>query len=37
MSESRQETYNQLIAMGNTPEEAWELIEQMEFAEDNDE
>ena len=37
MTEARQETYNQLIAMGNTPQEAWALIEQMDFAEDYDE
>lgn len=37
MTEARRETYNQLIAMGNTPQEAWALIEQMEFAEDYEE
>lgn len=37
MTETRQETYEQLIAMGNTPAEAWVLMEQMDFAEDYDE
>ena len=37
MTETRQETYEQLIAMGNTPAEAWSLMEQMDFAEDYDE
>ena len=37
MTEARRETYEQLIALGNTPAEAWALIEQMDFAEDYDE
>lgn len=37
MGESRRETYEQLVLMGRTPEEAWELIAQMDFAEDYDE
>jgi len=37
MTEARKETYEQLIALGNTPAEAWALIEQMDFAEDYDE
>lgn len=37
MTEARQETYEQLTAMGNTPAEAWALMEQMDFAEDYDE
>lgn len=36
MSEERRETYEQLLAMGHTPEEAWALMEQMDFAEDYD-
>ena len=34
MSEERRETYEQLLATGHTPEEAWALMEQMDFAED---
>lgn len=37
MTESRRETYEQLVSMGNTPQEAWERIAQMDFAEDYDE
>ncbi len=37
MTEARKETYEQLIALGCTPVEAWALIEQMDFAEDYDE
>jgi hypothetical protein len=37
MTETRKETYEQLLAMGNTPEEAWALMEQMDFAEDYEE
>ena len=37
MTEARKETYEQLVALGKTPWEAWELIEQMDFAEDYDE
>lgn len=33
----RQETYEQLIKMGYSPEEAWEAIAAMDFAEDYDE
>lgn len=36
MTVTRQETYEQLIALGNTPTEAWALMEQMDFAEDYD-
>ena len=35
--EARRETYEQLIALGNTLAEAWALMEQMDFAEDYDE
>lgn len=31
---SRQEIYEQLIAMGYSSEEAWATISEMEFAED---
>lgn len=37
MTNERQETYEQLIAMGYSPEEAWEVISAMDFAEDYDE
>lgn len=37
MTAARQETYEQLVALGNTPAEAWALMEQMDFAEDYDE
>ena len=37
MTEARRETYEQLIALGNTLAEAWALMEQMDFAEDYDE
>ena len=37
MTNERQETYEQLIAMGYSPEEAWEVIAAMDFAEDYDE
>ena len=30
----RKEIYEELIQMGFTPEEAWEQISEMEFAED---
>ena len=32
----RQEIYEQLIRMGYSPEEAWEAIAEMDFAEDYD-
>lgn len=32
--EMRKEIYEELIALGYTPDEAWEQISQMEFAED---
>ena len=31
MTVTRQETYEQLIALENTPAEAWALMEQMDF------
>lgn len=34
---SRMETYKQLIMMGFSSEEAWEQIEQMDFADDYEE
>lgn len=37
MDSSRREIYNDLISQGYTLEEAWEQIEQMEFAEDYEE
>ena len=37
MTQSRKETYEELIHLGLTPFEAWEQIEQMEFAEDEEE
>lgn len=30
----RKEMYDELIMLGYTPDEAWEMISQMEFAED---
>ena len=33
-NESRLETYRQLIIMGYAPDEAWEYISDMEFAND---
>lgn len=33
---SRQEIYEELIAMGYSPEEAWTVISEMDFAEDYD-
>lgn len=37
MTEARRETYERLVALGKTPCEAWELIAQMDFAEDYEE
>lgn len=37
MTESRKDTYDELVSLGYTPEEAWEEIEQMEFSEDEEE
>lgn len=37
MTQSRKETYEELIHLGLTPSETWEQIEQMEFAEDEEE
>lgn len=37
MTQSRKDTYDELVSLGYTPEEAWEQIEQMEFAEDEEE
>ena len=31
---SRQETFQQLLKLGYSPEEAWEAITEMDFAED---
>lgn len=31
---SRQETFQQLLKLGYSPEEAWEAIAEMDFAED---
>ena len=36
MTESRRETYDELILLGCTPQEAWTEIEQMNFAEDEE-
>lgn len=36
MTESRRETYEELILLGFTPQEAWSKIEQMNFAEDEE-
>lgn len=36
MTKERQETYEQLIKMGYSPEESWEAIAEMDFAEDYD-
>jgi hypothetical protein len=36
MPESRRETYEELILLGFTPQEAWSEIEQMNFAEDEE-
>lgn len=30
----RQETYEQLLKIGYSPEEAWEAMSEMDFAED---
>lgn len=37
MTESRKETYEELINLGLTPVEAWEEIEKMDFEEDEEE
>lgn len=37
MAQSRKEIYEELIHLGLTPSETWEQIEQMEFAEDEEE
>jgi hypothetical protein len=37
MTESRNKTYEELILLGFTPQEAWEKIEQMNFVEDKEE
>lgn len=34
MTQSRKDTYEELILLGLTPFEAWEKIEEMEFSED---
>ena len=34
MTQSRKETYEELILLGYTPIEAWEEIEKMDFSED---
>lgn len=37
MTQSRKDTYEELILLGLTPEEAWEQIEQIQFVEDEEE
>lgn len=37
MAQSRKEMYEELIHLGLTHSEAWEQIESMEFAEDEEE
>ena len=37
MTQSRKDTYDELVSLGYTSEEAWEQIEQMEFSEDEEE
>ena len=34
MTQSRKDTYEELILLGLTPFETWEKIEEMEFSED---
>ena len=34
MTQSRKETYEELILLGYTPQEAWAEIEKMDFEED---
>ena len=36
MTESRRETYEELILLEFTPQEAWTEIEQINFAEDEE-
>ena len=37
MTQSRKDTYEELILFGLTPSKAWEQIESMEFGEDEEE
>ena len=37
MTGARKATYEELILLGLTPSEVWEQINQMEFAEDEEE
>ncbi len=37
MTNSRKDTYDELIQLGYTPDEAWEQIAEMEFSEDEEE